>query len=1607
MNRTRIRLAALTLALVMLLGMAPAAQAIMMDPTDTVCMYGGDHQWMDWVTDPEPGCITEGRKTRYCGVCQYQQTETIPALGHDFRDDWSVMNEPGCETDGMAIRFCHRCQQEETRSIPALGHDWDGGKVTKETSCRENGIITYTCNRCGATKTEYIPLGPHEWELRYTEAPTCTEGGFELYGCKHCNADKTVDLGPLGHDWDGGKVTKEPTVDAEGVRTYTCKRDPSHTKTESIPKLNPPPPTNPPPTNPPPVTDPPTHEHKWGDWFVEEKGTCVKKALLRRVCSCGAEEYKYGDYGDHVWGEWHTVKEPTYTQPGTEERICKIESSHREEREIPPTGGGANAVSIRVVEEGSGKDLPGAYVQLRNGAGAVIDEWISSGAAHIIEGLEDGTYTVEETSAPEGYSAPAAFSFTVGETVSSTGPIGQSGDLLLINSKKPVKAELTIFLEAQDYDTEVPKTEFREGESVWFYGYVVNTGTVDLELRDCVMDISGVWHWNGATEDTQDGIVLKPGEKYEGNAYWFISTNYKPVSAADVAPGTETAELYGTITYSVQVPGYKPGTDEVLCTAAASSTIGVLKDENALKPSLLFADSWAADAGVGKRYVGAVVNVDHTLTNTGNCDLYLPGMDGLGDSIDAPHPKGDGELSDCYRLAPGESLTVHNYHRYVKESDVEKGALYRNGLSSSYGAYYMNENGKRKFIYSNSFEENIPLTYPDGTTPEEKKPQLTLTFLYDDPAKEVYDPDDEAWACFSLANTGNVPLKAVAHFTSDGVVECDYDEFFFKPGGSVTEEGWGWSKIQKGITPGTETEDLLGTVTIHFYYKGLDPDTGEELCRTQTITRTWKVAKPGPKPWPIPEESGITVTVQVSPGYESSDPAGYQLGEKYGLDTTITNTGKVAIPAHGITRYDPYDGYTDTKFPTAFMPGETVGCNPGGWNKGTITEEDVARGYIYFPPVQHTWTDPDSGNEKTAYSNDLTLKVISKTGLVLEKQLRTAPGPLGYFQAGDKLEWRLTIKNNSNEPVRNVVVTDQGETVGTFAEIAPGEEYIINPTPYTVTEYDVGVGEVSNYFTVTGTDLQGAEHTWTSAPVTAPCNKFSPVPPPVPPTFPEKGETEEPKEDPGDPMGPIHELKVGAAVRKEEDGGPLNGSYYELDEEVKFVIFVKNTGEVPLENVTVYDSLNGFVPIGTAASIAPNAEVPFNFSHKVTQPDIDGIWIINSASVTYEFDGGKPGTPQKSNEVKVKAGDKENNTTGGGGHVDPLPPPTTPGGDPLVPVTTPDGTPVTTPDGTPIVAPPGTVPVLDPDGVVVTTPDGDPILMLPDGTYFIVGPDGTIIKTDKDGNPLYDGSKPDFNGKTRSCELRLNSLGDSEADYTLHACSEHAGAAKDAEAAGLAGNWAGAAEIWRGEVEKLYEKFYEAADDEGKAALVQERAAFLAYADAWKALAGDEAAAETLRFKCAEMCCILHTLPAELPGSIVGSHREVINGEACDVSAREIGALKGADSKVTERYAGGEARALKDVRAMLAEAKTHSYDEVFYRGQRAWQIALDAAANTAYKNADRETRKKIIAWRTALDTLYAAEQPLLELIYPSGNATVQETLMNLYKDAAFDALKLK
>ena len=117
-------------------------------------------------------------------------------------------------------------------------HNWKEVKRTDPT-CTEKGQITYRCS-CGRSKWETIPALGHEFSQQvYTSYADCTHYGVFYWVCERCGAHSgTGNDKPLGHDWEPyGTVTKEPTETDEGEITYTCKRDPSHTKTEPIPCL--------------------------------------------------------------------------------------------------------------------------------------------------------------------------------------------------------------------------------------------------------------------------------------------------------------------------------------------------------------------------------------------------------------------------------------------------------------------------------------------------------------------------------------------------------------------------------------------------------------------------------------------------------------------------------------------------------------------------------------------------------------------------------------------------------------------------------------------------------------------------------------------------------------------------------------------------------------------------------------------------------------------------------------------------------------------------------------------------------------------------------------------------------------------------------------------------------------------------------------------------------------------------------------------------------------------------------------------------------------------------------------------------------------------------
>ena len=69
-----------------------------------------------------------------------------------------------------------------------------------------------------------VKAAPHthsfgEWTV--VAEPTCTEKGINTRKC-NCGYTEQTEIPATGHQWDEGKITKEPTENSDGEKTFTC-----------------------------------------------------------------------------------------------------------------------------------------------------------------------------------------------------------------------------------------------------------------------------------------------------------------------------------------------------------------------------------------------------------------------------------------------------------------------------------------------------------------------------------------------------------------------------------------------------------------------------------------------------------------------------------------------------------------------------------------------------------------------------------------------------------------------------------------------------------------------------------------------------------------------------------------------------------------------------------------------------------------------------------------------------------------------------------------------------------------------------------------------------------------------------------------------------------------------------------------------------------------------------------------------------------------------------------------------------------------------------------------------------------------------------------------
>jgi len=261
-----------------------------------------------------------------------------------------------------------------------------------------------------------------------------------------------------------------------------------------------------------------------------------------------------------------------------------------------------------------------------------------------------------------------------------------------------------------------------------------------------------------------------------------------------------------------------------------------------------------------------------------------------------------------------------------------------------------------------------------------------------------------------------------------------------------------------------------------------------------------------------------------------------------------------------------------TTLPTGMKPSDANKAKAGHWYVGT--EKTAVSSET---PVTATIT------YKWSYNEDLTAaKTVTST----------AP------DVGQEMTFKITLKNNTTEAITNVKVVEAAGNIITEATENPKNEYTVASVPagetvtlnvkHTVTYDDIKAGKFTNTATVTYGDT-------------------------------EINLTKD---------GSTKEVRTTFETKKEITNKPQNGSF-KLGETINYTISVKNTGNLPYEDLTVKE-IEGMV-ITENEAYALNADkteavfkdavgagetVYVNVTHEVTEADVRAGKVVNTATVS-------------------------------------------------------------------------------------------------------------------------------------------------------------------------------------------------------------------------------------------------------------------------------------------------------------------------------------------------------------------------------------------------------
>ncbi len=340
-------------------------------------------------------------------------------------------------------------------------------------------------------------------------------------------------------------------------------------------------------------------------------------------------------------------------------------------------------------------------------------------------------------------------------------------------------------------------------------------------------------------------------------------------------------------------------------------------------------------------------------------------------------------------------------------------------------------------------------------------------------------------------------------------------------------------------------------------------------------------------------------------------------GETVRYNIVITNTGNATLTNLQIN--DPG---------TTIVSGTPIpDLNPGDSHTvvvdQTITQTDIDNGYIqnqatitYTTPSGDTYTndsdDPNDGTNAdgadTEPDNDpddpTVIPLQRNSSLSVEKtDTYVDANGNGVVDAGDRIDYTITITNTGNTTLTNISYNDPlTGASGSIGTLTPGQSQTVN-TSYTLTQADIDNGSVSNQATVTYTDPDNNTYTNDSDDPDDGTNQ-------------DNADTE-PNNDPDDPTVTTFTRDSRMDVTKVDTYVDVNGNgIVDAGDRIDYTITITNTGNTTLTNISYNDPLTG--ASGTIGTLTPGQSQQVNTSYTLTQADIDAGQVSNQATVTYD-----------------------------------------------------------------------------------------------------------------------------------------------------------------------------------------------------------------------------------------------------------------------------------------------------------------------------------------------------------------------------------------------------